>query len=51
MAAGRYDNTKGYVKGNIWVVSRRANTLKNNASIEELELLVSNLKRRIEEVA
>jgi hypothetical protein len=35
---------KGYVKGNIWVVSLRANKLKNDASLQELELLVENLK-------
>lgn len=35
----------GYVKGNIWVVSLRANKLKNDASLQELELLVENLKK------
>lgn len=34
----------GYTKGNVWVVSYRANMIKSNASIEELELLVKNLK-------
>jgi hypothetical protein len=38
------DPTKGYTKGNVWVISHRANTLKNNATVEELELLVKNLK-------
>src|SRR5579872_4324273 len=32
----------GYVKGNIQVISFRANMLKSNASLEELELLVKN---------
>ena len=36
---------KGYTPDNIWVVSSRANTLKNDASIQELELLVENLKK------
>ena len=34
----------GYTKENIWVISSRANLLKNDASIQELELLVKNLK-------
>lgn len=36
----RIDNSKGYVKGNVVIVSRRANTLKGNASIDELILMV-----------
>ena len=40
----RIDPTKGYIKGNVWVISNRANTLKNDASLQELELLVENLK-------
>jgi hypothetical protein len=31
----RIDNSVGYVPSNIRVISRRANTLKNNASLEE----------------
>jgi hypothetical protein len=33
----RFDNTKGYVPGNVFVVSFRANALKNNATADELE--------------
>lgn len=43
MSLDRIDNSKGYVKGNVWVISVRANTVKNNASIEELNMLVTNL--------
>ena len=38
---------KGYVKGNVWAISNRANMIKNNASLEELKLLVNNLENKI----
>jgi hypothetical protein len=41
----RRDNSKGYVKGNVFVVSWRANRLKCYASIEELEAILSYMKR------
>lgn len=31
-------------KGNVWIVSRRANMIKSDATLEELELLVNNLR-------
>ena len=33
--------SRGYVKGNIWVISFRANTLKSDASLQELKQLVA----------
>jgi hypothetical protein len=36
----RIDSSKGYVKGNVRVISHRANLLKNNATVEELKLLL-----------
>lgn len=36
---------KGYVKGNIQVVSYRANVIKQDASLEELQTLTANLER------
>ena len=41
----RIDSSRGYTPDNIQVISSRANTLKNNASLQELELLVENLKK------
>jgi hypothetical protein len=43
----RLDSTLGYIKENIWVISTRANTLKNNASLEEHQKLVHNWKKKI----
>lgn len=42
----RIDNSKGYVKDNVWVISRRANRIKNDASLEELEAIVRALKAK-----
>ena len=39
----RIDNSLGYIKGNVMIVSWRANKLKADASLSELQLLVSNL--------
>lgn len=37
----------GYVKENVWVISYRANAIKNDASLEELSMLVDKLRERI----
>lgn len=41
----RIDTNLGYISGNIWVVSNRANRIKSDSSLEELELLVRNLRK------
>lgn len=43
----RIDPTKGYVRGNVWVVSFRANAIKQDASPEELERIATALKLRL----
>lgn len=40
----RIDHRLGYVRGNVRVISYRANLLKNNASVQELELVLADLK-------
>ena len=40
----RIDSSKGYIKGNITVVSRRANIIKRDATIQELEQLFNYYK-------
>lgn len=37
----RFDNSKGYVKDNIQVISWRANHLKSNGTLEEFKQLVN----------
>lgn len=36
----RIDNTKGYIQGNVHIISYRANSLKRDASMHELNLIV-----------
>jgi hypothetical protein len=40
----RIDNSKGYVKDNIKIISTRANNLKNNGSIMEFEKILEYMK-------
>jgi len=38
--------SKGYVKGNVWVISHRANTMKSNADLDEMIMFVENWKHQ-----
>jgi len=44
----RIDNSKGYVKGNVWFISNKANRCKSNLTFEELEQLYFKLKEMLE---
>jgi hypothetical protein len=41
----RIDNNKGYVKGNVAVISTLANRLKSNASVEQLRAILAYVER------
>ena len=44
----RLDSSKGYVKGNVNIVSFRANTLKGGATIEELRAVIEWMEKQNE---
>ena len=44
----RIDSSKGYVKGNVWVISHRANTIKSDATLDEHIAFVENWKQQHE---
>jgi hypothetical protein len=37
----------GYVPGNVWIVSRRANSIKSDANVAELQMLTRNSQAKI----
>lgn len=41
----RIDNSKGYIKGNVQVISMKANAMKNSASPDELHTFCKNILR------
>jgi hypothetical protein len=43
----RIDPTKGYIPGNVVIVSSRVNTIKNNANIDELERVAAFYRQLI----
>ena len=44
----RIDNNKGYVKGNVWVISAKANRIKSNATYQEIRQVALRLKKVVE---
>jgi hypothetical protein len=40
----RKDSSKGYVKGNVFVISYRANRIKHNATIDEVEAVLRYMR-------
>ena len=40
----RIDSSKGYIRGNVAVISTRANYLKGNATVEELQKVLDYMK-------
>jgi len=40
----RIDNARGYVPGNVWIISNRANSIKRDASAEELRTMAACLR-------
>ena len=43
-ALDRIDNTKGYIKGNVHIISDRANRIKNDSTLDELKAIVNYLE-------
>lgn len=43
----RIDNNKGYVQGNVWLISWRANNVKKDSSLDELKMLVQALESKL----
>lgn len=40
----RIDSTKGYIKGNVQVISHLANAMKNSASSEQIQTFINNIR-------
>ena len=47
MSIDRIDPSKGYTPDNVWLISQRANRIKNDASPEELRLIAEAVAERM----
>jgi hypothetical protein len=47
MSLDRVDNEKGYIPGNVRVISRRANIMKADLTIDLLEKIINYIKNKI----
>lgn len=47
MSLDRVDNNKGYIKGNVRVISRKANLLKSSLTIDILDNIIKYIKNQI----
>jgi len=47
MSLDRVDNNKGYVPGNVRVISRKANLMKSSLTLDVLEKLIKYIKNEI----
>ena len=46
----RIDSSKGYIKGNVWVISARANAIKSNATSDEILQIGYRLRDRVYDI-
>ena len=44
----RIDSSRGYVPGNVWVISTKSNRIKNNSTFNDMKKLVENWQKIIE---
>lgn len=45
----RIDSSLGYIKGNVWIISRRANTIKSDATPRELRRIAIGVEKKMKE--